>query len=618
MSEENQDKKLRIGDLLIEKGVISEDQLKEALNEQKTRSKRIGDLLIERGLITDEQLKEALRYQKESGLKVGKALIELGFVKEDVLLDLLARQMQIPFIELRHYRYDAEIVRRLPESVARRYRCIILKAEPDAALVGMVDPSDLYAIDGLTSRLETEIKPAIVRESDLNTILDVVYRRSDEISTLATELKSELEETDFNLADLLQGDEQSDAPVVRLLQTLFEDAVRSKASDIHIEPDEKVLRLRIRIDGILSEQEMPEASIASALTSRLKIMAGLDISERRLPQDGRFNIRVGIKSIDVRLSTLPTQNGESVVMRLLDRSTGLIDLEQLGMPPSILKRFRQLIHTPHGMILVTGPTGSGKTTTLYAALEQLNDPEVKIITAEDPVEFRLQRTQQVQINSEIGLTFAKVLRSALRQDPDIILVGEMRDHETSEIGLRAAMTGHLVLSTLHTNDAITSAIRLLDMGAEGYLVATALRAVIAQRLIRRVCSNCNEPHQPTSSERALMASLATQPAIASDFVQGKGCAFCNNTGYRGRIGVFELLEMTPEMADAMRRSNPADFAIASNLSEGFVPFTQVALEYARQGITTLEEVVRVAGEIADTPDEMPATDLGANTGTDGS
>jgi MSHA biogenesis protein MshE len=269
----------------------------------------------------------------------------------------------------------------------------------------------------------------------------VVYRRSDEISTLATELKSELEETDFNLADLLQSDEQSDAPVVRLLQTLFEDAVRSKASDIHIEPDEKVLRLRIRIDGILSEQEMPEASIASALTSRLKIMAGLDISERRLPQDGRFNIRVGIKSIDVRLSTLPTQNGESVVMRLLDRSTGLIDLEQLGMPPSILKRFRQLIHTPHGMILVTGPTGSGKTTTLYAALEQLNDPEVKIITAEDPVEFRLQRTQQVQINSEIGLTFAKVLRSALRQDPDIILVGEMRDHDTSEIGLRAAMTG---------------------------------------------------------------------------------------------------------------------------------------------------------------------------------
>jgi MSHA biogenesis protein MshE len=617
MTQENPEKKLRIGDLLIEKGVISEDQLKAALSEQKTRGKRIGDLLVERGLISEAQLQEALKYQKQRGLKVGKALVELGFVKEDVLLDLLSRQLQIPFIDLRHYRYDAVIVRRLPESVARRYRCIILKAESDAYLVGMVDPTDLYAIDGLTSRLESEIRPAIVRESDLNAILDAVYRRTDEISSLATELRDELQETDFDLADLLRGDDQSDAPVVRLLQTLFEDAVRSKASDIHIEPDEKVLRLRTRIDGLLSEQEMPEISIASALTSRLKIMAGLDISERRLPQDGRFNIRVGVKSIDVRLSTLPTQYGESVVMRLLDRSTGLIDLEQLGMPPDILKRYRQLIHTPHGMLLVTGPTGSGKTTTLYASLGQLNQPDVKIITAEDPIEFRLQRTQQVQINAEIGLTFASVLRSALRQDPDIILVGEMRDRETAEIGLRAAMTGHLVLSTLHTNDAINSAIRLLDMGAEGYLVAAALRAVIAQRLIRRVCNNCKKPHQPSSGERALVASLTSQPTVASEFQQGTGCAFCNNTGYRGRIGVFELLEINPEMADAMRRADPSGFATAATRSEGFRPFSHAALDYARQGITTLEEVVRVAGEVAEMPGDVLEAERESGTGTGG-
>jgi len=560
---------------------------------------RIGDMLIEHGLITEAQLGEALAEQKKRGLKLGAALVALGHVEEAQILDLLARQLQIPYIDLRHYRYDAETVRRLPESMARRYHCIVLKADDRGFLVGLSDPTDLYAIDGLGQRLGGAINPAIVREADLNAIFDIVYRRSDEISSLATALKDELAGTDFNLADLLAGEDQSNAPVVKLLQTLFEDALKSQASDIHIEPDENALRLRLRIDGTLSEQVMPEAGIAAALTSRLKLMGGLDISERRLPQDGRFNMRVGRKAVDVRLSTMPTQHGESVVMRLLDRSTGLLDLDQLGMPPELLARFRQLIHMPHGLILVTGPTGSGKTTTLYAALGQLNRAASKIITVEDPIEYRLQRTQQVQVNQEIGLTFANVLRSALRQDPDIILIGEMRDHDTAEIGLRAAMTGHLVLSTLHTNDAITSAIRLLDMGTEGYLVAASLRAVIAQRLVRRICSNCQQPYRPSASELALINALSAPATPAADFTHGSGCAFCNNTGYRGRIGVYELLELDAAMTDAMRRSDLAGFTAAANASDAFRPFAQVALEYARQGVTTVEEVVRISGEVAE-------------------
>jgi MSHA biogenesis protein MshE len=563
------------------------------------RKIRIGDMLIEHGLITEAQLGEALAEQKKRGLKLGAALVALGHVEEEQILDLLARQLQIPYIDLRHYRYDAETVRRLPESMARRYHCIVLKADDHGFLVGLSDPTDLYAIDGLGQRLGGEIHPAIVREADLNAIFDVVYRRSDEISSLATALKDELAGTDFNLADMLAGEDQSNAPVVKLLQTLFEDAIKSQASDIHIEPDENALRLRLRIDGSLSEQVMPEAGIAAALTSRLKLMGGLDISERRLPQDGRFNMRVGRKAVDVRLSTMPTQHGESVVMRLLDRSTGLLDLEQLGMPPELLARFRQLIQMPHGLLLVTGPTGSGKTTTLYAALGQLNRAASKIITVEDPIEYRLQRTQQVQVNQEIGLTFANVLRSALRQDPDIILIGEMRDHDTAEIGLRAAMTGHLVLSTLHTNDAITSAIRLLDMGTEGYLVAASLRAVIAQRLVRRICGNCQKPYQPSASELALIKTLSTAATPTADFIRGSGCAFCNNTGYRGRIGVFELLELDAAMTDAMRRSDLGGFTAAANASDAFRPFAQVALEYARQGVTTIEEVVRISGEVAE-------------------
>jgi MSHA biogenesis protein MshE len=559
---------------------------------------RLGDLLVEQGLISEDQLQQALAEQKKSGKKLGRTLIDLGFMDEQQLLEVLSNQLGVPLIDLRQYNYDTDTVRLIPETVARRYRVIALKENPDGSLlVGMADPTDIFAYDQLTRLLKRPIRLAVVREADLLAAIDQVYRRTEEISNLAEALEDELGETDFDLTAMLETEDTTNAPVVRLIQSLFEDAVQVGASDIHIEPDESVLRLRLRVDGVLQEQVMKEKRIATPLVSRLKLMAGLNISERRVPQDGRFNIRVRDHSIDVRLSTMPIQYGESVVMRLLDQSSGILDLEHLGMDPALLKHFRLNIHRPYGMVLVTGPTGSGKTTTLYAALSELNTPDKKIITVEDPVEYRLPRINQVQVKPLINLTFARVLRSALRQDPDIVMVGEMRDKETTEIGLRAAITGHLVLSTLHTNDAISTVNRVLDMGAESYLLASALRAVLAQRLVRKICESCRTEYSPDAHELAWIYSLGGENAGRHTFYRGRGCPHCNNTGYHGRIGVFEFLEISDPLADALRRNNSADFARLAKDDPDFRPFAQQALDFAIAGITTIEEVIRVTGMI---------------------
>ncbi len=557
---------------------------------------RIGDLLVEHKVISETQLQNALAEQKKSGLKLGRTLIAIGYLAEDQLLEFLSRQLQIPFIDLKHYKYKPDTVRLIPETLARRYRVIVLDAAQENVLVGMADPTDIFAYDELARILKRPIREAVVREAELLRTIDQVYRRTDEITTLAEELSDELSETDFDLATLAQSSDVTEAPVVKLLQSIFEDAVQIGASDIHIEPDESVLRIRQRIDGVLHEQVMKEKRIATALVSRLKLMSGLDISEKRMPQDGRFNIRVKDRNIDVRVATMPIQYGESVVMRLLDQSGGILDLDLVGMPADILQRFRRNIHRPHGMVLVTGPTGSGKTTTLYAALSEINSAEKKIITVEDPVEYRLPRINQVQVNTKIGLSFASVLRTALRQDPDIILVGEMRDQETAEIGLRASITGHLVLSTLHTNDAISTAIRLIDMGIPGYMVATALQAIIAQRLVRRICDSCTAPYTPEAQEQAWLRNLLGTQADGLKFQRGSGCPHCNNSGYHGRIGVFELLELDQPMADALRRNDAAAFGHAVRGSASFRPLALNTLDYAVAGITTLEEVLRVAGE----------------------
>lgn len=577
---------------------------------------RIGDLLIQNGLITEEQLMTALAEQKKTGRKLGRALIELGLVEEDKLLNLLSQQLDVPFVQLRHYQFNQDLIKKLPETLARRFRALVLDEQQGELLVGMADPMDLMAYDEIARVVNQSINVAVIRESELLNTLDMVYRRTDEISSLAVELDSELEDDAFDLANLTNTGDDSDAPVVKLLQSIFEDAIQARASDIHIEPDESVMRIRQRIDGVLQEQVMKETRINSALVLRLKLMSGLNISEKRIPQDGRFNIRVKSKSIDVRLSTMPTQYGESVVMRLLDQTEGILSLEKIGMPAKILHRFRVAITRPHGLVLVTGPTGSGKTTTLYGALTELNKPEVKIITAEDPVEYRLSRITQVQVNPKVGLTFASVLRACLRQDPDIVLVGEMRDQETAEIGLRAAMTGHMVMSTLHTNDAIGSAMRLIDMGAEPYLVASSLQGVMAQRLIRRICPNCAKDYQPTTQESIWLSSMlqknkdvSVDKTVPDNFKYGAGCYQCSNTGYKGRIGIYEWLEMDDKTLGALRRGDPDAFSAAARLNPYYEPLEMCALDLAKQGVTTLDEVFRVSATLGEAEDVLDDLDF---------
>ena len=566
---------------------------------------RLGDMLVNQGVISDAQLMDALAQQKKTGLRLGHTLIELGFIEEDALLRILSQQLNIPFIDIRDYSFDEELVRRLPETVARRFRAIILKEEDDALLVGMADPMDIYGYDEIARVLNQQVNLAVVREADILISMDQVYRRISEISSLAEELDDELGEDQFDIGQLAGGSDNEEAPVVKLLQSIFEDAVQMNASDIHIEPDESVVRIRQRVDGVLQEHVMKEKRITAALVLRLKLMSGLDISEKRIPQDGRFSIRVKGHDIDVRLSTMPSVYGESVVMRLLDNSKGGIDLAHSGMPPDILERFRKIIHKPHGLVLVTGPTGSGKTTTLYGGLTELNSPAKKIITVEDPVEYQLERIVQVQVNTKIGLNFGSVLRATLRQDPDILLVGEIRDQETAEIALRASMTGHLVLSTLHTNDAVTSAMRLIDIGVEGYLAASALRAVLAQRLVRRVCDVCSQDYTPTRQEQILLESLIDSGTLDQiQFKKGKGCQNCSHTGYRGRIGVYELLEINDTMADALRQNDATAFSHAAIASPGFKPLIYSALEYAEQGVTTVEEMFRVAEQVDESEEHV--------------
>ncbi len=561
---------------------------------QRPRLKmRLGDLLVHEGIVSEQQLNNALAAQKQNGRKLGGTLIELGYLSEDQLLQFLSQQLNVQFLDIAQRRIDPRVAQMLPEVHARRLRALVLEDRGESVLLGMSDPADLSSLDQIAPLLEPKlIEIAVVRESQLIEAFNNLYRRTQEIQSFAHQLQEEYEETETIDFAALSTDGEQDNTIARLLQSLFEDAVQVRASDIHIEPDEKVLRIRQRVDGVLQESVLQETGIAPALVLRLKLMASLDISEKRLPQDGRFQMKIKGRTIDVRMSTMPVQHGESVVMRLLDQSAGLLSLEETGMPAAITTKLRRIMQSPHGMLLVTGPTGSGKTTTLYGVLSELNQPGVKIITVEDPVEYRLPRINQVQINHKIGLDFASVLRTSLRQDPDILMVGEMRDQETAEMGLRGALTGHLVLSTLHTNDAVTSTLRLIDMGAAPYLVASALRAILAQRLVRRVCQHCKQAYQPDELEQTWLRHFRAPDGL--QFWRGRGCQSCHYTGYKGRIGVFELLVIDKPLADALRRDDTEDFARIAYNSPGFSTLGTMALDYARQGITSLEEVIKVS------------------------
>lgn len=557
---------------------------------------RLGDLLLQQSLITQAELTTALAQQKSSGRKLGRILVDSGFVTEEEICGALARQMRIPYINLRTYRINTALIPLLTEAQARRFRALVLDEENGVVRVGMADPTDLFAYDEISRMLKRGLSLAVVSETQLLGVIDRVYRRTDEIAQLSQELTAELARTESDFGALLGTDAAvQNAPVVRLLQTLFEDAAQVRASDIHIEPQEHKLHVRFRIDGVLHLQTEADLKIAPALVLRLKLMSGLDISEKRLPQDGRFHVTVRGEPLDVRISTMPTQYGESVVMRLLNPGTGLLSLERLGMPPRMLARVRATLYRSSAMILVTGPTGSGKTTALYAALAEINSADRKIITVEDPVEYRLAGVNQVQVNEKIDLGFERVLRAALRQDPDVILVGEMRDRTTAEIGLRAAMTGHLVLSTLHTNDAASTPVRLIDMGVPPYMVAMSLNVVLAQRLVRLVCDECGHRHDPTPQERSWLRHHGEEQAGGdAGYSRGLGCARCNGTGYAGRTAVYEMLEMQHDLVDAINRGALVDFMRAARDQVGRETLVHHAIALARAGRTTLEETMRVS------------------------
>jgi MSHA biogenesis protein MshE len=557
---------------------------------------RLGDMLIAQKIISPEQLKAALEQQKKSGRRLGRVLIEQGVASEEQICEAMARQLNIPYVHLKFYNFNEQLVRRLPEAQARRFRAVILEDKRNSYLVGMADPTDLFAFDEIARLLKRDIEAAVVSEPALLQTIDRIYRRTEQISGLAKELERDLGDAYVDFGALGAGVGAEEAPVVRLLQSIFEDAIQVNASDVHIEPLEGRLQIRFRIDGALMPQTNADPKIAPALALRLKLMAGLDISEKRLPQDGRLMVGVREEKIDVRMSTMPCQYGETVVLRLLNRRATLQTLDHLGMPADIAPRFSEIIRRTAGMVLVTGPTGSGKTTTLYAALGELNTTDRKIITVEDPVEYRLPGITQVQVNEKIDLTFARVLRSTLRQDPDVVLIGEIRDEETAQIGLRAALTGHLVFSTLHTKDAASTPIRLIDMGAPSYMVATSVHAVLAQRLVRLICESCAEKAVPDAQEARWLEAMGAA-ATAGHFRRGRGCSHCNGIGYAGRTGVYEMLEMTPDLVRAANRADPNAFLDVARPQLRGHTLTDRALALVQAGRTTVAEAMKVAVQL---------------------
>ena len=557
---------------------------------------RLGDVLVQQQLLSQEQLANALAQQKQTGKKLGRLLIEAGLITEEALAHGLARQLRAAVVNLKSFPLKSETVRLLGESPARRHRAIVLEDKGEYLLVGFADPLDLFAYDELQRLLKRPIRLAVVAESQLVPVLDRHYRRTEEISGLAKALEQDIgDAVDFGTLQASVG--QEGAPVVRLLESVFEDAVQVRASDVHLEPRENGLLIRSRIDGVLQTQTQADKRISAALSQRLKLMAGLDISEKRLPQDGRFSLRLRNRTIDVRLSTLPSQYGESVVMRLLGHGDLLRRLDAIGMPPDLLPRFREILNRSSGMVLVTGPTGSGKTSTLFAALAELDSEQQKIITVEDPIEYRLPGLTQVQVNDKIELSFARVLRACLRQDPDVILVGEIRDPETAQIGLRAAITGHMVLSTLHTRDALSTPFRLIDMGVPPFMVASSLQAVIAQRLVRQNCENCGEPHAATPQEAAWLVVSGGDAAAGLVTRRGRGCSSCNGTGYSGRVGVYEMLEMDVPLAQAATHADPSTFSrLAREQLRGGM-LANRAFDLVRAGRTSLAEAMRLAADV---------------------
>ena len=556
---------------------------------------RIGELLYKEGLITKEQLDKALEEQKNKGGKLGYNLVKLGFIDEKTLTSFLSKQFGVPPIDLSSEEIDPEVLKLVPESIAQKYLLIPVRRKGATLHVAMADPSNIFAIDDVKFLTGYNVEPYVASEMAIKEAIDRYYDTATTLADIVADFEGEEievvgEEEEEDVVDLKKATEE--APVIKLVNLILTDAIKKGASDIHIEPYEKEFRVRFRIDGVLQEIMKPPLRLKNAIVSRIKIMSQLDIAERRLPQDGRIKLKMKDRDIDFRVSVLPTIFGEKVVLRILDKSNLQLDMRKLGFEEKALKDFMEAIHKPWGMVLVTDPTGSGKTTTLYSALTELNKVTENISTAEDPVEYNLPGINQVQMHEEIGLNFATALRAFLRQDPDIIMVGEIRDYETAEIAVKAALTGHLVLSTLHTNDAPSTVNRLLNMGIEPFLIASSVNLILAQRLARRICTECKEE---VSVHPQALIDLGVHPDEAKDFVcyKGKGCPSCGHTGYKGRIALYEVMPMYEELKELVLNGASAAELKREAMRLGMKTLRQSGITKVKEGITTIEEVLRV-------------------------
>ena len=564
---------------------------------------KLGDMLVRARLITQEQLDRALEEQETTGMRFGSCLIKLGYVRDEILAQFLSSQFKVPSVDISDDRIDSAVLSLIPPEMAHRYEVVPVKREGKVLTLAMTNPTDLYAIEDVKFHTGMEVTPVVVTETAIRDALAKHYETSRELETIAAPeqeaVQAELEflEAEEEEEDIAQLEAAGrSAPVLKLVNFLIVDAVKRRASDIHIEPYERILRVRFRLDGLLEEVMTPPYRLRGAIASRVKIMAALDISERRIPQDGRIKVRVRDKLIDLRVSVVPTLFGEKIVMRILDQSSLMLDMTDLGFEEDSLRRFLRAIEQPLGVVLVTGPTGSGKSTTLYSALSRLNTAEVHILTVEDPIEYNLKGINQVQVNEEIGLTFASALRAFLRQSPNIIMVGEIRDSETAEIAVRAALTGHLVLSTIHTNDAPSTVNRLIDMGVEPFLVAASVSLIQAQRLVRKICKECK---QPATLEPKLLKEAGIDPGELEGHTvyRGAGCPHCNNTGYRGRIAVFEVMALTPEIRSLILERASTSTITQVAKEQGMKTLREDALIKLKKGVTTVEEVISETASI---------------------
>jgi type IV pilus assembly protein PilB len=558
-------------------------------------------MLVSEGIITQEQLQEALQRQQELGGKLGENLAELEYIEsEEAIVEVLGRQLNVGALKLSEMELDPDVVELIPAEMAQKLCAIAVDRDGNTLTVAIADPGNVFSIDSLKFVTGCEIKPVVAADSSIRRAIDKYYHLDDQISEIVKDLMDE------DLEVVQEGEEEElpdiqelrtavqEAPLVKLVNGIISDAIRKGASDIHIETHEKTLRVRYRIDGTLMDMNPLPYHLRAAIVSRVKIMSELDIAERRVPQDGRIKVKMANKTVDIRVSTLPTIFGEKVVMRILDPTNLMLDMEDLGFEKKALRDFQGAIQKPYGIVLVTGPTGSGKTTSLYSAMRLINKPDVNIMTAEDPVEYHLDGINQVQVRSEIGLTFASALRSFLRQDPNIIMVGEIRDLDTAEIAIRAALTGHLVMSTVHTNDAPSTINRLVDMGVQSFLVSSSLNLIVAQRLLRKICSYCKQKEEHTKERTELLEQLGLdhQEAEQFDTYHGAGCSECHGTGFSGRIGIYEVMPKTTKLKELVVENASRETIRREAMSEGVLTLREAALNKLKQGVTTLEEVLR--------------------------